>query len=95
MTQHEKNAYILFYRKSSSPVSKSQIFSPAQLGEVNPSMIVGNDNFQKDETQNIAASKLSMSDVQFNKALQIERAKTIYSSAYSRTTTNAQPVLLD
>lgn len=75
-------------------MSKSQIFSPT-LGESNASVVMGPDNVQRDEHTNIAASKLSMSDVQFDKALQIERAKTIYSNKYSRTSTQAQPVLLD
>lgn len=69
MTQQDKNAYILFYKKTNVQLSASTRYAaPVAMNE--------NDDKQVGEGQVIAASRAYMDPDQFAKATQIERAPT-------------------
>ena len=69
--QKDKNAYILFYRKTNKILSASQRYAPpVTMNEANEG------NQQDDEQDILAASRVNMDQDQFNRATQIERAPT-------------------
>jgi hypothetical protein len=70
----DKNAYILFYKKTARDLTKSEFFNPVGMKE-NPSTITEQ---QVPENQILAGSRVYMNDKQFDDAVTIRRAPTTH-----------------
>lgn len=85
--QHDKNAYILFYKKTNITLTQSEMFAPVKMNE-NSSLVFNAEGpgpkEQVAEGEAIVCSRVFMDENQFSRGLRIERAPTTYVKSNTR-----------
>lgn len=82
----DKNAYILFYKKTNITMTQSEMFAPVKMTE-NPSVIFTQDieaQVQVPEGEAIVCSRDFMDEQQFSRGLRVERAPTTFVKSKTR-----------
>ena len=80
LTQADKNAYILFYKKTNVSMTQSEMFAPVKMSENESALHVQDidPKIQVAEGEAIVCSRVFMDENQFNRALRVERAPTTF-----------------
>jgi len=74
----DKNAYILFYRKTNQQLTQSETFAPVKLAEnkSNVAYELDKQQTQVGEGEPIVCSRVTMDNEQFSRSLKVQRAPT-------------------
>ncbi len=86
MTQLDKNAYILFYRKTNISLTQSEMFAPVRMSESAPGTEAQelDPTVQVPEGEAIVCSRVFMDEHQFSRGLRVERAPTTFVKSKTR-----------
>lgn len=85
VTQADKNAYILFYKKTNISLTQSEMFAPVKMNEAPGSSTQDLDpTEQVPEGEAIVCSRVFMDEHQFTRGLRVERAPTTFVKSKTR-----------
>ena len=86
VNQNDKNAYVLFYKKTNISLTQSEMFAPVKMSENQSTMKYQevDPKVQVPEGEAIVCSRVFMDDQQFTRALRIERAPTTFVKSKER-----------